>query len=350
MCVKNNNGEILIILTGGTICSSEDEKGERSSNAEEAKYKIVSKFKKCDSPFNNVGFDYRMPLDILSENMTIKTWNKLLSEIRNENDLGMFKGIIILHGTDTLAYTSSLLSIMLTHLEIPVILVSSQLPLDNIATNGNANFRAAVELIMNGIKPNVYAVYKNSDENIYVHCGAQLQQCENYSNDFFSKNQKEIENPENACWEGQSFETKNQFLNQIEELKGGVLYITPFVGIDYNNYNLENISAVVHNTYHSETVCVERSKKQGETTNFSIIEFAKKCKAHNTDLFLAPCNPEAYSYESTGDAIKHGALPISGMTREMSYVKTLIGCSLNFSKKELADFINKSINSEKVYG
>ncbi|MBO7179820.1 MAG: asparaginase [Clostridia bacterium] len=344
----NNEDKILIILTGGTICSFENENGERSSDAYEAKYKIVSAFEKSNSPFNNVKFDYRTPLNILSENMTIKSWNTLLSDFKSIENLKEYRGIIILHGTDTLAYTASLLSIMLTNFKIPVILVSSQLPLDNDRTNGNTNFKAAVELIMNGIKPNVYAVYQNSDKNIYVHYGAHLRQCENYSDDFFSKTQIKIDTPENAHFEGRNFKTQNVFLNQINELSGGVLYITPFVGIDYNNFNLENISAVVHNTYHSDTVCVERSKKQGEFSSYSILEFAKNCKANNIDLFIAPCNPDAYSYESTGDALENGVLPITNLTTEMAYVKTLIGCSLKLKGDKLLQFINSDINNEAL--
>ncbi len=349
MCAKNENSEkILLILTGGTICSVEDEEGIRSSETRQAQYKIVSRFRNSSSPFKDTEFDYLTPLNILSENMTVKNWNTLLDCLRDVPCRDVYKGIIMLHGTDTLAYTSSLLSLMLTHLDIPLILVSSQLPLSYESSNGNANFRAAVELIMNGIKPNVYAVYRNSNGNIYAHFGADLKQCANYSNDFFSRNSYEIENTENALWEGRAFETKNTFLNDITSLDGRVLSIVPYVGIDYDNYNLARVSAVVHNTFHSESVCVERSKKQGEVTNLSIISFAERCREHGVDLFLAPCNPLSFAYESTGDALENGALPISGTTFEMAYVKTLVGCSLGLSGKELGEFVNKRVNFESV--
>ncbi len=343
---KKQKGDILVILTGGTICSIENDDGERTADVETTKYKIISHFKNSSSPFSFVDFDSVMPLNILSENMTVKTWNTLLDVFRGETFKG-YKGIIILHGTDTLAYTSSLLSIMLTHLEIPVMLVSSQLPLDKAHTNGHINFKAATELIMNGIKPNVYAVYQNSDKEIYVHFSSHLLQCENYSNDFFSVDAMKITNKENASLDGKAFETKNNFLNELNELSPCVLNITPYVGINYDNFNLDNISAVVHGTYHSESVCVERSNKQGEFTNFSILNFAKKCNNANVKLFLAPCNESSHAYESTGDALENGILPICGMTREMSYVKTLVGCSLK--NQNLIGFINTSVNSEIIY-
>lgn len=333
--------KILLILTGGTICSVEDEKGERSSDAEKAKYKIVSIFKNSNSPFKGVGFDCRMPLNILSENMTVKTWNTLLDDFRSIEDFSSYKGIIILHGTDTLAFTSSLLSVMLSHLEIPVILVSAQLPLDKEETNGNANFRAATELIMNGIKPNVYAVYRNSDGKMYLHYGSELKQCADYSDDFFSGGSVELENTDNCRYEGKEFSCRCNLLSEIDCLKGGVLRIVPYVGIDYDFYNLDKLSAVVHNTYHSQTVCVERSKKRGEVSNLSFLTFAQKCKEKGVDLFIAPCNSEAYSYESTSDALDKGAFPVSGMTFEMAYVKTLVGVSMELNGEELYKFVGE---------
>lgn len=340
--------KILVVLTGGTICSVEDEHGKRSSETKQAQYKIVSEFRASASPFRDIGFDYLTPLNILSENMTVKTWNTLLDCLRQVPCRNTYKGIIMLHGTDTLAFTSSLLSLMMTHLDMPLILVSSQLPLSHKDTNGNANFRAAAELIMNGIRPNVYAVYRNSDGNIYAHFGADLRQCANYSDDFFSRSSHKIDNTENASWEGRAFETKNNFLNDMTSLSGRVLAITPYVGIDYDNYSLEKVSAVVHGTFHSESVCVDRSKKQGQVTNLSVISFARRCRRQGVDLFLAPCNPDAYAYESTGDALENGALPISGTTFEMAYVKALVGTSLGFKGEKLLEFVNKRINFESV--
>ena len=337
----NKNKKILIILTGGTICSCEDSNGERSSQADTAQYKITSIFSESDSPYNSVEFDYIISTDILSENMTLETWSKLLADFRELGAAEEYAGIIVLHGTDTLAYTSSLLSVMLTHLDIPTFLVSAQLPLDNKATNGNANFRAAVELIMNGIKPNVYAVYKNSDGNMYVHLGSYLKQCANFSDDFYSCDAFTITNNGNASWEGVAFARKCDYLNEITELKDGVLLLVPYVGLNYESINLSNVSVVVHNTYHTSSVCVERSKKTGEYSCNSILYFLDKCKECGVDLLLAPCDPDAFSYESTGDALSNGALYISEKTLELAYAKSVVGFSMGLRGESLMQFINE---------
>ena len=339
MCNENKD-KILLILTGGTICSSENSEGKRSSHAEEAKYKIVSAFRESSSPYSDVEFDYRTPLNILSENMTLDTWNCLLDDLRSIKNINCYKGIILLHGTDTLAYTSSLLSIMLTDLEVPLILVSSQLPIDSEGTNAKANFRAAAELIMNGIAPNVYTVYRNSDGITYLHYGNHLKQCESFSDDFFSKDMQKIPDTENAKLSGRPYPSDAGLLRKIPALKGGVLTIAPYVGIDYSCYNLQNVSAVIHYTYHSQTVCVEG--------NNSVVTLAEKCSHEGIDLFLAPCDSDAYKYETTGKALKSGAFPISSMTHEAAYAKALTGCSLGLKGTELASFIDKEINGEKI--
>ncbi|MBR2937733.1 MAG: asparaginase [Oscillospiraceae bacterium] len=343
---ENNKPKILVILTGGTICSSTNDEGQRYSNAENVK--IIGHYQKSNSPFSGkVDFDKEIPLDTLSENMTVARWNTLLEALKAVNYTN-YKGIIILHGTDTLAYTASLLAITLAGMPIPVCLVSSQLPLDKEGTNGHANFRAAVELIMNGIAPNVYAVYRNSDNIIYAHFGAQLLQCKNYSDDFFSRGMTPV-SAENARWEGLPFRTNHLYLQKIEKLSSCVLKIVPYVGLDYNAFHLEGIRAIVHGTYHSQSVCVERSQGAGEYSSASILQLIDRCNEKDIPVFLAPCSPEAAKYESTGDAVGHGAGHICKTTNEMAYIKVLVGCALGLNQQALETFVNEDINNECIY-
>ena len=332
--------KILLILTGGTICSQENPEGKRFSNAKSVK--ITEHFQKGNSPWaKQVEFESVMPLDILSENMTVESWNTLLTELKN-TDFSLYKGIIILHGTDTLAYTSAMLSMTLGGLCVPVIMVSAQLPLSHKNTNGHQNFRTAVELILNGIQPNVYAVYKNSDSKIYVHQGAHLEQCKNYSDDFFSRSQKNISDPAIACMYGREFEKNTQYLDTISPFSDCVLLITPYVGINYDRFSLDGIKAVVHTTFHSESVCVGDKS----SSPHSVLSLIDRCKEKNIPVFLAPCSLDAYKYESTGKALKGGAHYIENTTIETAYAKVMVGISLGLDGDELAKFVNTPINWE----
>ena len=100
--------------------------------------------------------------------------------------------------------------------KVPIFMVSAQLPLRDKdgkkieESNGYANFRASVELILSDIEPNVYAVYKNSDGKVLLHLGSHLLQCPNYSNDFHSKDETEIPDTKCAKLKGKIFETNER--------------------------------------------------------------------------------------------------------------------------------------------
>lgn len=341
----NTADKILVLMTGGTICSTEDADGKRYSDA--SRVRIIETYKERADALH-CEFIPDTPLDILSENMTIESWNTLIRHLKtilwNE-----YRGVILLHGTDTLAYTASLLSILLAGIPVPLCLVSSQLPLDHAGTNGHANFRAAVELILNGLRPNVYALYRNSDGIMYLHYGAHLLQCANHSDDFFSKDAVPLSDCTDGTFCGTAFETAPCCLEQIDALSPCVLRISPYVGLNYDHYCLDDIRAVLHGTYHSQSVCVERRQGTGVYSSFSILSLLDRCRARQIPLFLEPCSETAYHYESTGDALQNGASALWGMTSEMAYCKLLIGCALGLSGEALTAFLRHSINHEMLW-
>jgi L-asparaginase len=63
-----------------------------------------------------------------------------------ETNYASFDGFVILHGTDTMAYTASALSFMIQGLNKPIILTGSQLPLGRLRTDGRENFITAIEI------------------------------------------------------------------------------------------------------------------------------------------------------------------------------------------------------------
>lgn len=348
--------KILLILTGGTICSFATDKGEQASDTKKALTLIEDNFRKSESQYSSekyVEFFPEFPMDTLSENMTVAHWNVLINNLRTY-DFSKYDGVIILHGTDTLAYTASLLSLILSGLSIPIILVSSQLAPYKHEANGNANFKAAVELIVNGIKPNIYVVYRNEETNgytknntIYVHYGAHLLQCANHSNNFYSKDMAPISS-EHAVFDGRKSLGDNPiYMNKkFDILSAKVLKIQPYVGLDYSVFSLEGINAVVHGTYHSSTVASDPEVEGVDCSKYSTINMAEICKKQNPPipLFLEPFVKA--TYETTGDALRNGILPIKNLTSEMAYVKTIVGCALGFRGEALYDYIKTNINNE----
>uniref|UniRef100_A0A8C5FH17 asparaginase n=1 Tax=Gadus morhua TaxID=8049 RepID=A0A8C5FH17_GADMO len=79
-----------------------------------------------------------------SSNMTTEDWAKIGKDI--EKNYEGYDGFVILHGTDTMAYTASALSFMCDHLGKPVILTGSQVPIYEIRTDGRDNLQGALLL------------------------------------------------------------------------------------------------------------------------------------------------------------------------------------------------------------
>jgi L-asparaginase len=79
-----------------------------------------------------------------SSNMTPKDWQQIANDI--EKNYHQYDGFVVLHGTDTMAYTASALSFMLNNLTKPVIITGSQIPLSEIRSDGLHNLLNALYL------------------------------------------------------------------------------------------------------------------------------------------------------------------------------------------------------------
>lgn len=135
--------KILLCTTGGTIASKEGNNGlEPDMNADE----LLSYMGELTCRYE---ITCRELLSLDSSNIQAEEWKTIARNIFE--NLGQFDGIVITHGTDTMAYTSSMLSFMLQNLPIPVVLTGSQMPIDNMLTDARNNLYAAFAAIDAGI-------------------------------------------------------------------------------------------------------------------------------------------------------------------------------------------------------
>lgn len=132
---------ILIIYTGGTIGMITDpETGALMPFNFEQITDNVPELKRLDSKLTVHSFD---PL-IDSSNMDPDVWIGIARLIEREYE--HFDGFVVLHGSDTMAFTASALSFMLEGLQKPVVLTGSQLPINEIRTDAKENLITALEI------------------------------------------------------------------------------------------------------------------------------------------------------------------------------------------------------------
>ncbi len=344
---------ILLILVGGTICTAKDENSVLSIS-ENAGTLIKSNFINSDSPYaKKVNIELTENLFILSENMTVKKWNILLETYRSYTTDKQYDGIIFAHGTDTLAYTASLFAMLLSGTKIPVFFVSSHRRLTVPTSNGNDNFRYATECIARGIPSNVYVTYKNpSDEKMYLHLASRLEQCKNYSDDFYSQGMLDITEISDTNYESYFNKIKEMYprentLSPVNiydnfNLKECVLLIEPYVGINYDTYNYSSFKAVLHRTYHSGTACADGCDEN------SVLYMIKRCSECGTDTYIAPSKTWGDIYESVAVIKKSKTKFLYGCTFETAYAKLLIAYSVFDSDKKRKEYIYKECNFEII--
>ena len=141
MTTPSRKPHILIIYTGGTIGMIENP-DTHSLEPFDFTHLIdnVPKIKMLDYNIDNIQFN--PPID--SSDMSQKHWVEIARHI--EDNFDRFDGFVVLHGTDTMAYTASALSFMLENLHKPVIITGSQLPIGEVRTDGEENLITALQI------------------------------------------------------------------------------------------------------------------------------------------------------------------------------------------------------------
>lgn len=132
---------VLLIYTGGTIGMIENtETGALENFNFEQLQKHIPELRRFEFRIDSYQFD--PPID--SSDMDPDAWRRLVRVISDHYD--NYNGFVILHGTDTMAFTASALSFMLEGLNKPVILTGSQLPIGVLRTDGKENLMTSIEI------------------------------------------------------------------------------------------------------------------------------------------------------------------------------------------------------------
>lgn len=150
---------ILLLTTGGTIASMPGSGGlephrsdvmERELEQLRTYYRITARDVMC--------------LD--SSNITPEGWQLIARHIFE--DRAGYDGVVVSHGTDTMAYTASAVTFMLPDIDIPVVFTGSQLPLADMLSDGPENLRTAFSMAASG-HPGVFLAF---DRKVMLGCRA----------------------------------------------------------------------------------------------------------------------------------------------------------------------------------
>ena len=150
---------ILLLTTGGTIASKPGGQGlepQRSDVMERELEQLRTYYR----------ITVRDLICLDSSNIKAEEWQLIARHIYE--DRAGFDGVVVSHGTDTMAYTASAVTFMLPHIDIPVVFTGSQLPLADMLSDGPENLRTAFAMAASG-HPGVFLAF---DRKVMLGCRA----------------------------------------------------------------------------------------------------------------------------------------------------------------------------------
>ncbi len=267
--------KIKVIMTGGTI-GSESISGVIYNKPNKDITDISQ-----NPNFRDIEFEKVYPYSILSENIALENWQSLTEELDRDNS--GYDGIIITHGSDTLSYTSAMVSIYCQDTKIPIVLTGSDKVLTDPSANGLPNLAKATELIREN-RCGVWTVFDR------VFPANEITEADCFT-DRFSQ--------------GKCSAVPTKVKRNIK-LKKRVLMLKEYPFFDYSCIEpTEDIGAVLLVCYHS-----------GTANESSVSRLIEKCRNRGIKLWLQGLKPNREIYSSTEKLIKNGAVPLYGVTPE----------------------------------
>ena len=179
---KTRLPKVSVISTGGTIASRVDYRtgAVRPALSASDLYSVVPELSEIAM------VEAKILFSLFSENITPKHWSKTTKAVAAEIKKGA-AGVVVAHGTDTLAYTAAALSFALQDLPVPVVMVASQRSADRPSSDAATNLVGAVRAAVSApFAEVVIAMHETvSDTSIVFHRGTKVRKCHTSRRDTF---------------------------------------------------------------------------------------------------------------------------------------------------------------------
>lgn len=330
--------KVLLIYTGGTIGMASDPETGKLSPIDLSKIlKVIPEIAQFDFEIDTLSV--QTPIDSSEVNPVF--WDDLVEMISANYD--NYRGFVIMHGTDTMAFTASALSYALQGLQKPVVITGSQLPLGVIRTDGKENLISAIEIA--GTATSIKEVVVYFEYQLYR--GNRVQKVSSAHFDAFrSPNYPALA----ECGIG-IYYNEYLFLQHNKEPKfqkgfsNELLVITLYPGI-----NLKGWRAILESS--SVRAIIIRSFGSGNApiNNQYFKEMLKYCEQNQIMVVNSSQCPEgeisADTYETGNWQKKYGVCSAQNMTFEATVTKLMFVLHNNKSYTSLCAAFNENLAGE----
>ncbi len=318
--------KILVVLTGGTIGSKISEKIIDVNPA--SAYHLINLYQ--EKYGTDTEFEVIQPMNILSENLMPAYWTTLY-DCLDKVKFDKYDGVIITHGSDTLAYTAAMTGFCYAHTKVPIVLIASNYALEDTRSNGLANFYNAVCFIREKKVNGVFVIFQNDRKENIVYLSTRLKEADTYRDQFSSYGGVDFGRVYNGHFERTVHEqnpTLEELNTQGEKMvvrnrtfEKSVLLLHPYPGLDYSRILLDDsVGAVLHCTYHSSTVCEGTGK-------YSAVEFVNKCRKKGIEVYACSFKLTENLYATSAELLRVGVIPLMNISAETAYAKLTLACN-----------------------
>ena len=333
--------KICLIHTGGTIGMTRSENGYApKAGYLERKLDEISDLHREEMPSYSL-IELSPLLD--SSNMSVNEWNRIGRTIANAYD--EFDGFVVLHGTDTMAYTAAALSFMLEGLNKPVILTGSQIPLCEVRSDGRDNLLTSMLIAASGMVCEVALCFGGK----LLRGNRAMKMSADGLIAFDSPNLPHLADVGiNIRYNTVPLAPKSDkdfSLAEFKEAPIGVLKVFP--GINFSLFDAvitEKLKGVVLETFGAGNIPAEGNAL------LPIIERAFAAGAVVTVCSQCPQGTVALgTYASSASLLNAGAVSGYDMTTEAAVAKLYYLFSKDYSKEEIKALMEKNLRGELTH-
>jgi len=330
---------ISIISTGGTIASSADYR----TGAVTSKFEVSEILAQIPELISMAHFRSIHLSNILSENMTVAVWKQMAQAVYDEIKAGA-KGIIITHGTDTMAYSAAALSFMLKT-PVPIVFVGSQRSADRPSSDNTMNMLCATKTALEGPKEVTVVMHASTnDDRCAIHRGVRVRKMHSSCRDAFQSIGTlplgYVSYPELEITLSKPVRSSSQeceLLFDMEE-RCGLLYYYPGASPDlldaYQNYK----GLVIAGT------------GLGHCSTEWALRIAEMCKSGMTIVMVSQCLNGTVCdrvYDTGRDLLTAGVIEGGDMLPEVALVKLMWVLAHFSSHDEIVDVMARNLAFEK---
>ncbi|MCF0207716.1 MAG: type I asparaginase [Bacteroidales bacterium] len=336
-----NKPKIHIIYTGGTIGMIQDKNGVLQPFNFENLLSYIPMLK--DVPADISSYSFKVPID--SSDANPEFWKSLVEVIEESYD--KYDGFVVLHGSDTMAYTASALSFMLENVNKPIILTGSQLPIGLLRTDGRENMISAIELASmqrNG-KPLIHEVCVYFGNSLYRGNRTTKFSAENFDA-FRSPNYPILAHAgiEVKVFEDKLWTSENKPLVAHKNLCSDIAVLKYFPGISEKTVEtiagIDGLRGLIIESYGSGNL----------TTNDNIINILRRAVNRGvTILNVTQCIDGSVVHGKYATSLKLeecGVISGKDMTIEAAISKMMFLLGMNYSPEKMKELLPVSMRGE----